>query len=111
MILIRTRANVGSAQVTVAGPHWSEYMPVREGRVCTYSSTGEVTGTTTETVPTQKYTDVREEADGTQFTLESTMKTATDMERQYDEATANSPGSGHGASFSLRFALAARKGG
>ena len=82
----RKGASGGSVQAPVAGPHWREYMPVREGQVCTYSSTGEVMGITAKTVLTQKYTDVREEPDGTHFMLESATETATSTEEQYGEA-------------------------
>ena len=43
-------------------------------------------GTTAETVLTRKYTDVREESDGTHFTLEGTTESATITEEQYGEA-------------------------
>jgi hypothetical protein len=54
-------------------------MPVRDGRVCAYTNsyTHEELNTSVANTVTQEYTDVREEADGTHFTLETTTQTTT----------------------------------
>ncbi len=74
---------VGGEAERVAGPSWSGYMSVREGRECAYSSTVEGMG---EISLTHKYTDVREESGGTRFTLESAMGIPAIAGEQYGEA-------------------------
>lgn len=80
-----------SAQATAAGPQWSDYIPARNGRVCTYSSsyTGDAMGmdSTVNTTQSAEYTDVHEESDGTHFTVKSTTGTTVGpSEYQYGES-------------------------
>ncbi len=75
----RNGSDSGSAQSAVAGPRWSEYFPVRNGRVCTYSSSymDEELNSFVRTVSTEEYTNVRGEPDGTHLTVKSTWEYTT----------------------------------
>lgn len=73
--------------LTNTGPQWSEYLPVQNGRVCTYfnSYTEEELDRSVINVVTSEYTNVREEPDGTHFTLKGTAETTTIDESGEDE--------------------------
>lgn len=76
----------GSIQASYNGPPWSDYLPARDGRVCTYSSSSQSEDAfmgldmATETTKTLTYSNVHEESDGTHFTVTNNEKTVTIME-------------------------------
>lgn len=70
--------------LTSTGPQWSEYLPVQNGRVCTY--TDEEGDFADDTSQTWEYFNVREESDGTHFSVRNAIENATPVELENGES-------------------------
>ena len=71
----------GSNQAQSTGPRWSDYLPVRDGRICKYSNYAHIMGSAVNTTQTLKYTNVHKGSDGTHFTVKNNTKaTVTNSE-------------------------------
>jgi hypothetical protein len=71
-------ASPSPAPTVPAGPSWADYLPVRNGRTCTYGSTSSGSSFTVTSTLTQKYSHVMATTDGTTFDLTySTVTSAT----------------------------------